>query len=71
MGARKSHSGARYNFGGVLSVYLADTVETCLAEKMFCQRMRIDVVEHRVGNNSENIQEFVPAQRRVTAVSPP
>ncbi len=35
MGARKSHNGARYNFGGVLTVYLADTVETCLAEKMF------------------------------------
>jgi hypothetical protein len=35
MGARKSHGGARYNHGGVLSVYLADTVETCLAEKMF------------------------------------
>jgi RES domain-containing protein len=35
MGARKSHSGARYNHGGVTSVYLADTVETCLAEKMF------------------------------------
>jgi hypothetical protein len=35
MGARKSHSGARYNYGGALSVYLAETVETCLAEKMF------------------------------------
>jgi RES domain-containing protein len=35
MGARKSYNGARYNHGGVLSVYLADTVETCLAEKMF------------------------------------
>jgi hypothetical protein len=35
MGARKSSSGARYNGGGVLSVYLADTAETCLAEKMF------------------------------------
>jgi hypothetical protein len=35
MGARKSHNGARYNFGGVITVYLADTVETCLAEKMF------------------------------------
>jgi hypothetical protein len=28
MGARKSHDGARYNYGGVLTVYLADTVET-------------------------------------------
>ncbi len=35
MGARKSHAGARYNFGGVLTVYLAENVETCLAEKMF------------------------------------
>ncbi len=35
MGARKSRSGAPYNYPGVLSVYLADTVETCLAEKMF------------------------------------
>jgi RES domain-containing protein len=35
MGARKSHKGARYNNGGVLAVYLADTVETCLAERMF------------------------------------
>jgi len=35
MGARKSHAGARYNYGGVLTVYLADSVQTCLAEKMF------------------------------------
>ena len=28
MGARKSHAGARYNYGGVLTVYLADSVET-------------------------------------------
>jgi hypothetical protein len=35
MGARKSHTGARYNYGGALTVYLADTAETCLAEKMF------------------------------------
>ncbi len=35
MGGRKSHSGARYNYGGALSVYLADTVQTCLAERMF------------------------------------
>jgi hypothetical protein len=35
MGARKSHAGARYNYGGVLTVYLADSVETCFAEKMF------------------------------------
>ncbi|HTU16823.1 MAG TPA: RES family NAD+ phosphorylase [Gemmataceae bacterium] len=35
MGARKSHSGARYNYGGVLTVYLADSVATCFAEKMF------------------------------------
>jgi RES domain len=35
MGARKSHSGARYNYGGVLSVYLADSAPTCFADKMF------------------------------------
>jgi len=35
MGARKSHAGARYNYGGVLTVYLADSIPTCLAEKMF------------------------------------
>jgi hypothetical protein len=35
MGARKSHRGARYNFGGALTVYLADTVENCFAERMF------------------------------------
>ena len=35
MGARKSHPGARYNHGGVPSVYLADSVQTCFAEKMF------------------------------------
>src|SRR5438132_3045244 len=35
MGARKSHAGARYNYGGVLTVYLADSVTTCFAEKMF------------------------------------
>lgn len=35
MGARKSHTGARYNYGGVVTVYLADSVETCLAEKLF------------------------------------
>src|SRR5258708_18743138 len=35
MGARKSHAGARYNYGGVPTVYLADSVQTCLAEKLF------------------------------------
>jgi hypothetical protein len=35
MGARKSHAGARYNYGGVLTVYLADSVETCFAERLF------------------------------------
>ena len=35
MGARKSHAGARYNHRGVLTVYLADSVPTCFAEKMF------------------------------------
>jgi hypothetical protein len=35
MGARKSHPGARYNYGGVPTVYLADSVQTCVAEKMF------------------------------------
>src|SRR5437588_4570233 len=35
MGGRKSHAGARYNYGGVLTVYLADSVDTCFAEKMF------------------------------------
>src|SRR5438046_7901511 len=35
MGARKSHAGARYNYGGVLTVYLADSAQTCVAEKMF------------------------------------
>ena len=31
----KATAAALYNYGGVLTVYLADTVETCLAEKMF------------------------------------
>ena len=35
MGARKSYAGARYNYGGVPTVYLADSVSTCFAEKMF------------------------------------
>lgn len=35
MGARNSHAGARYNYGGVLTVYLADSIPTCFAEKMF------------------------------------
>jgi hypothetical protein len=35
MGARKSHAGARYNYGGVLTVYLAGSLETCFAERMF------------------------------------
>jgi hypothetical protein len=34
-GARKSHAGGRYNYGGALAVYLADSAEACLAEKMF------------------------------------
>jgi hypothetical protein len=34
-GAVKSRHGARYNFPGVLTVYLAEDLETCLAEKMF------------------------------------
>lgn len=35
MGGRKSHAGARYNYGGVLAVYLAASIETCFAEKLF------------------------------------
>jgi hypothetical protein len=35
MGARKSHVGGRYNCGGVLTVYLADSLPTCFAEKLF------------------------------------
>jgi hypothetical protein len=34
-GARRSLHGARYNYPGVVSVYLAEDVETCLAEKAF------------------------------------
>jgi hypothetical protein len=34
-GAVNSQEGARYNHGGVCSVYLAEDVLTCLAEKMF------------------------------------
>jgi hypothetical protein len=41
MGARKSHAGARYNHGGVLTVYLADSVQTCLAEKLFYFQRKI------------------------------
>jgi hypothetical protein len=35
MGAKNSYAGGRYNHGGVVTVYLADSVETCFAEKMF------------------------------------
>jgi len=41
MGARKSHAGARYNYRGVPTVYLADSVQTCLAEKMFYFQRKI------------------------------
>jgi hypothetical protein len=41
MGARKSHAGGRYNYGTGLTVYLADSVETCLAEKMFYFQQKI------------------------------
>src|SRR5260370_42252742 len=34
-GARKSRHGARYNYPGVTTVYLADSVATCFAERMF------------------------------------
>lgn len=34
-GAVRSHHGARYNYGGVLTVYLAEDLETVLTEKMF------------------------------------
>lgn len=44
MGARKSHPGARYNYGGVLTVYLADSIQTCLAEKMFY--FQREIVQH-------------------------
>ncbi len=35
MGAKNSYAGGRYNHGGVVTVYLADSIETCFAEKMF------------------------------------
>lgn len=34
-GARKSRHGARYNYPGVTTVYLAENLETCFAERMF------------------------------------
>jgi hypothetical protein len=34
-GARKSRNGARYNYPGVTTVYLAEDLETCFAERMF------------------------------------
>jgi RES domain-containing protein len=34
-GARKSRRGARYNYPGVTTVYLAEDLETCFAERMF------------------------------------
>lgn len=34
-GAVKSRHGARYNYPGVCTVYLAEDVETCLAERLF------------------------------------
>lgn len=34
-GAVRSRHGARYNYPGVQSVYLADTPLTCFAERMF------------------------------------
>jgi RES domain-containing protein len=34
-GARKSRHGARYNHPGVTSVYLAENLEACFAERMF------------------------------------
>ena len=33
--AVRSRHGARYNYPGARTVYLADTPETCFAEKMF------------------------------------
>lgn len=35
MGARGSRFGARYNYPGVDTVYLTETIETCLAERAF------------------------------------
>src|SRR5262245_2752760 len=34
-GARKSRHGARYNYPGVTTVYLAETLEVCFAERLF------------------------------------
>src|SRR5262245_34623093 len=34
-GARLNRGGGRYNHGGVVTVYLAETIEACLAERMY------------------------------------
>jgi RES domain-containing protein len=34
-GARKGRYGARYNYPGVTTVYLAENLEVCFAERMF------------------------------------
>jgi hypothetical protein len=34
-GAKKNPIGGRYNYPGAITIYLTDTIETCLAEKMF------------------------------------
>jgi hypothetical protein len=54
LGARRSRHGARYNFPGVVTVYIAEDLETVLAEKMFYfQReviQQIDLSHIMLGN---------------------
>jgi RES domain len=59
-GARRSRHGARYNYPGARTVYLAEDLTTCLAEKMFCFQREV-----LTGIDSSHISGvFPPFQQR-------
>jgi RES domain-containing protein len=61
-GAVNSLFGARYNFPGVLTVYLAEDLETCFAEKMFYfhrEVLRGIDIAHKIGVTPHFQKQFI------------
>src|SRR5688572_4279509 len=61
-GAVLSKTGARYNYPGALTVYLAEDLEPCFAEKMFYfhrEVLRGIDIYHHTGNVPPFEQQFV------------
>jgi RES domain-containing protein len=72
-GARKSRHGARYNHPGATTVYLAENLETCFAERMFYLHREVLAAMdhlHQTGVLPPFVQTFVLWEIRLKTTIP-